>query len=564
MRRAVIYIRVSTEKQADKASPHAQEAECRAWCEKNGYQVIEVYREVEKYRVGGKMVEPSGTRSDRPQLNRMLADADAGLFDVIVAWREDRLYRGLRPMLHVIDCYKRNGLLIELVNETFDPNMAQIKAAIAGMELDAIKERHRMGRQARAETGKVLNSYTIPYGYVAKDGWAKINPDEARWVVQINEWYADGIGLNEIRRRLIMAGAPQRNHPSREKGKVRVDWANTIVQRITRYAPYSTGKQPVTIGGRTYDVNVPVLLDADLAERVAARRAKTKQHPAHHKKYNYLVDGLAYCEGCGVKLQAKSRVRPYGIELSYCCKYHDVGYVKGEGANCCKYNSVRLIDQAVWDKVKAVLSDDVLFESRVRAKIDELRLKEQDAEAEVDRMQKQLDDLSIERQRIILWARKGSISEDDMALQLGGLDMEANAIKKQMQESSLLLDNRAERLLAFANRYRARLKGGAAFLSIELCTPEEAEEQFKLRREIVDAIVSRVEITADKQPIVYFEFDLRDVMSELAVSASSEPAQPEYIKTQSLVRSYGGGRGTVARGSSAHPMGVCPRLSKCA
>lgn len=531
-RRAAIYIRVSTEKQAEKASPNAQEQECRARCEQKGYRVFEVYRDTERYRVGKKLVEPSGTRSDRPQLHRMLADADAGLFDVIVAWREDRLYRGLRPMLNVIECIKRNSLLVELVSDTFDPNMTQIKAAIANMELEAIKERHRLGREARAASGKVMNSYTMPYGYKAENGRAVVNPDEAQWVVKVNVWYAEGLGLNEIRRRLILAGAPQRDHPSRGKSRVKVDWANTIVQRLTRYPGYSTGMQIVKVGDHKYEIPLPVLIEADLAQRVADRRARTKAHPAHHKKYNYLVNGLAYCAGCGVKLQAKSRIRSYGVELSYCCKYHDVGYVKGEGVNCCKYNSARLIDRAVWEKVWAVLSDDKLFEDRVQAKIDELMTKEQDAERELERMQKQLDDLTIERQRVILWARKGSISEDDMTLQLGGLEMESNLIQRQMQEASLLIGNRAKQLIAFANRYRARLASGAAFLNQEPSTPEQVEEQFKLRREIVDAIVKRVEITADKCAIVEFEFDLRDVMSELAVSVPSESAQPMDIETQ--------------------------------
>src|SRR5512138_3218674 len=109
MKRAAIYIRVSSEGQAKerakakdgepeaKTSPVAQERECREYCEQHGYIVVEpVYRDIKKYQVGKRLVEPSGTRADRPGLKQMLADARAGNFDVIVAWREDRLYRGYR------------------------------------------------------------------------------------------------------------------------------------------------------------------------------------------------------------------------------------------------------------------------------------------------------------------------------------------------------------------------------------------------------------------------------------------------------------------------------------
>src|SRR3990167_431292 len=146
-KRAAIYVRVSSERQADadRVSSQAQEADSRTYCEAHGYAVVDIYRDTEKYRVGGRMVEPSGTRSDRPQLKRMIADAHAGRFEVIVAWREDRLYRSYRPMLDVLECLEQTGMEIELVKETFDSKIAPVKAWAARMELDAKHDRMMMG-----------------------------------------------------------------------------------------------------------------------------------------------------------------------------------------------------------------------------------------------------------------------------------------------------------------------------------------------------------------------------------------------------------------------------------
>jgi DNA invertase Pin-like site-specific DNA recombinase len=74
-RRAVIYIRTSSETQGEKSSPLEQEADCRHLAHEKGLQVVCVYSDVEKYRAGNKMVEPSGSRSDRPALQSMLKDA---------------------------------------------------------------------------------------------------------------------------------------------------------------------------------------------------------------------------------------------------------------------------------------------------------------------------------------------------------------------------------------------------------------------------------------------------------------------------------------------------------
>ena len=220
-KRAAIYVRVSSEQQAHgkgsgpaaqdeaKTSPHAQEKDCRTYCQAHGYAVAGVYRDTEKYRASGRMVEPSGTRADRPQLKRMIADADAGSFDVLIAWREDRLYRAFRPMLDVLDCIERNGITVELTNDSFDPRFAPIKAWAAKLELEAKHERHTMGMIGRLEKGKPGNN-PPPYGYRLAGDHIEIDPIEGPWVTQIWRWYGAGVKAREIRRRLIVEAAPQR------------------------------------------------------------------------------------------------------------------------------------------------------------------------------------------------------------------------------------------------------------------------------------------------------------------------------------------------------------------
>jgi DNA invertase Pin-like site-specific DNA recombinase len=133
-RRAVIYIRTSSESQGEKSSSIEQETDCLHLAQEKGLKVVRVYRDVEKYRVGNKLVEPSGSRSDRPGLLTMLKDATRDEFDVILAWREDRLYRGLRSMLTVLETVQDYKIEILLAKETFDPKIAPVRAWAAQME----------------------------------------------------------------------------------------------------------------------------------------------------------------------------------------------------------------------------------------------------------------------------------------------------------------------------------------------------------------------------------------------------------------------------------------------
>ena len=145
-KRAGIYIRTSSERQGEKVSPWAQEDDSRAYYEANGYLVVDVYKDIKRYRSKGKMVEPSGTRHDRPEFKRMLKDTDEGVFDILIAWREDRLYRGVnRAMLEINERVTGKIIEVELVKEHYDATVAAVKAWAAGVELQAKSDRLKMG-----------------------------------------------------------------------------------------------------------------------------------------------------------------------------------------------------------------------------------------------------------------------------------------------------------------------------------------------------------------------------------------------------------------------------------
>ncbi|MEW6403364.1 MAG: recombinase family protein [Chloroflexota bacterium] len=178
-RRAVIYIRTSSETQGGKASPLEQESDCWHLAQENGLKVVCVYRDVEKYRVGNKLVEPSGRRSDRPALQAMLKDAARDNFDVILAWREDRLYRGIRAMLTVLETVQDYKIEILLAKENFDSKIAPVRAWAAQMELESMQERMAMGVIARLKAGKA-NTGQDRYGYVRSGEQIHIQEEEAK------------------------------------------------------------------------------------------------------------------------------------------------------------------------------------------------------------------------------------------------------------------------------------------------------------------------------------------------------------------------------------------------
>ena len=99
-KRAAIYSRVSTAEQAedDKASLNEQERRCREYCQERGYDVVTSYQDI-----------ASGTTKKRQRFTDMLRDARQKQFDVIIAWKTDRLARGIYPCSALMEVIEESG-----------------------------------------------------------------------------------------------------------------------------------------------------------------------------------------------------------------------------------------------------------------------------------------------------------------------------------------------------------------------------------------------------------------------------------------------------------------------
>jgi DNA invertase Pin-like site-specific DNA recombinase len=512
IRRAAIYVRVSSERQSktkgsdgkdaeEKESPQAQERDCQALAERQGYAVVKVYRDIEKYLVGKRMVEPSGTRADRPGLRQMLADARKGNFDVILAWREDRLYRGYRPMLDVLDCLEETGVTVELAKEHFDQNLAPVKAWAARMELQAKQERTDMGIKGRLASGKLWR-LNPPYGYDLVDGELVENKTEASWLVQIWRWFGDNESMGNIRQWLLESQAPQKLDGQYQYKR---GWHVSTIRNLLKHDYYHTGVYTMTWDGQTFEFPVPILIDVRIADKVKARRARFKAYPAGNYKAPSLVGGVLYCKACNLRMRVVTLKENGKVYFYYRCN-NCARRIMVDG--CARNVPLSKIDTEVWRKVWEELSDPVKWEQRIRAALAEKQAQEVDAEAGCKELEKKLDTLAFERQKVVTWARKELISEEDMGTQLAALTFEEAGLKCELSEKQLLVGNRAERFIEAMQIYRNRLVAGVQ-VNLDPQTPEERQALFEWQRKVVQGTVKRVDVKPDKTTEVELEFDER-------------------------------------------------------
>ena len=144
MKRAVLYARVSTLDQ----NSNTQLLDLRQLAEQRGFTITETYIDQ----------GISGARAKRPGLDRLLAEARRGKFDVLLIWSFDRLARSVRHLIEVLDELGKLGIEFVSFREAIDTagplgrTLIVIIGAIAELEKSLIVERVRAGmRRAKLE-----------------------------------------------------------------------------------------------------------------------------------------------------------------------------------------------------------------------------------------------------------------------------------------------------------------------------------------------------------------------------------------------------------------------------
>jgi DNA invertase Pin-like site-specific DNA recombinase len=143
--RAALYARVST---MQGQTCDNQLLELRRYCEARGWTLFKEYVDQ----------GVSGSKDRRPALDQLVADAKRRRFDVMLAWRLDRVGRNLRHLVLLLEDLQATGVGFVSLNEGIDLGtpagrlQLHILAALAEFERERIRERVLAGvARARAQ-----------------------------------------------------------------------------------------------------------------------------------------------------------------------------------------------------------------------------------------------------------------------------------------------------------------------------------------------------------------------------------------------------------------------------
>jgi site-specific DNA recombinase len=213
--KAAILARKSTDRQA--TSIERQIADARLFAESRGWTIVEdcVFFVPEGI---------SGAVHRRPEVDALLraATAKPPRIDAVIMQTSDRLSRDMVSQVTLVQALHEAGVRVFSYSTgdeyKFDTPLDKLMIAIRGFvgesEREAIVTRTREAAFYRGRQGFVAGGRLFGYDNVAEQVGGKrfvtrrINEEQARWVRQMFQWYAEGWGLDTIARELNRLGVP--------------------------------------------------------------------------------------------------------------------------------------------------------------------------------------------------------------------------------------------------------------------------------------------------------------------------------------------------------------------
>jgi site-specific DNA recombinase len=293
-----IWIRVSTEDQAQGESPENHRKRAEMYIESKGWTVVRVY---DLSGVSGKTV------IEHPEARAMLADVASGKITGLVFSKLARLARSTKELLDFAEYFEKHGADLVSLAESLDTSTPAgrffytLISALAQWEREEISSRVKASVVIRAKMGKTLGG-AAPFGY----RWEgkKLVPDslEAPVRKRLFELFLEVKRLKTVAAELNKAG-----HRTRSGSKFSDSTVRRLIENPTAKGLRRSNYTRSTGDGKHWDLKSPdewiftpvePIVSEDLWAACNAILSTRKNGAKPQKRAVHLFTSLAFCQ-CG-------------------------------------------------------------------------------------------------------------------------------------------------------------------------------------------------------------------------------------------------------------------------
>jgi site-specific DNA recombinase len=510
-----VYVRVSTQRQAQTLSIEQQLERLNAYILSQGWELLaeDIFRD-DGY---------SGASLKRPGLDRLRdAVALAGV-DRVLMTAPDRLARNYVHQVLLLEELQRHGCRVEFLDRPMseDPHdqlLLQIRGAVAEYERTLIAERMRRGRLAKLQAGLLLPWTSPPYGYrhdpdrPRDPAGVRLEPAEAAVVQDLFAWYREeAVSLYELVRRLEAMGLPSPtgqthwNAPSVRRiltnpvytGQVYAGRTRICAVQQRRSPSHPVGRDPMRQAPVPREewllvATVPALVASEQFEQVQAKLTLNQQAASRNNTaHDYLLRALVSCGAC--RFACIGRVASGGYPYYVCSRKTKHRHAAEEEAPCpTRYLPAPQLDELVWADLCTLLRQpENLAVALARAQGGEWL--PQELQARRRSLRQGRASLLCQLERLTEAYLAGVVPLPEYERRRRDLEGRQAALEQQMNHLEAQVDRQQERagltasMASFCERVEAGL-AGATFLQ---------------KRELVELLIDRIVVTGVEVEIRY-------------------------------------------------------------
>lgn len=470
----VIYARYSAGPRQTDQSIEGQLRVCTDFCKQRGLTVIDTYcdRHI------------SGRTDERPEFQRLIADAKRKKFEAVVVYKTDRFARNKYDSAVYKRELKRNGIQIFYAAEAIPdgPEGIILESLMEGLAEYYSAELAQKIKRGMHESALKCQSTGSgrPLGYrVDEQKRFQIDPESAQTVQTIFEQYIKGESNAAICELLNSRGLRTAQGKPFNKNSI-----NRIIKNRKYIGEYRyhdivvEGGMPAIISKDTFN-----LAQAEMERR---RTRKAPKSP----KAEYLLAGRLFCGHCKGPMQGVSGTGKSGNKWYY----YYCGNTRGKNKTCDKKQVSRdRLERAVVDfTVRYILQEEVLEE--LARKVHAAQERQNDTASEIAFYEKKLAD------------NKKSIANVLRAIESGAATQTLPARLQELEnEQAVILGE-----ISFLKGKRlAFTEDQILFALMKHLEPYPGESEQDYRRRIISDFVSEVYLYDDRL-LIYFNISSED------------------------------------------------------
>ncbi|MDX3260675.1 recombinase family protein [Streptomyces sp. MI02-2A] len=364
--RIAIYLRVSTIKQLEGYGLSTQDDMCRASIglkfTGHPYEIVDVFTD------GGV----SGKLNSRPDFDKMNVMISAGLIDVVVVAKLDRVGRTMEDIHQWIFDTTKKGVRVITADGRLDSDddmfklMLSILSWMADMEHILIRERTMSGREAKLAEGK-WGLGAAPFGFAlegkGKDATPVPNPEEVRTLELAIEYLVDlQRNIAETCDELNKLSRPTRKGKPWNPTSLRKIIMGNAIQGFVRYRDPESGLSEAErdddgnfVNGETHEVKLPKIIPTERvnAARAAIKRLGKYRTATSSREYLITKRMIGRCGNAYIGAHATTQTSA----AVYRCN-GSVGHdTRGKTKCGCPQIQAEAVEKFVWDAIVIGLKD---------------------------------------------------------------------------------------------------------------------------------------------------------------------------------------------------------------